>query len=189
VFPPTLGVSAEGVATADPDIPDPPVVEIVTLPGSGATYDVTTIGGIAVSNFSVVLGTLTGLSVTGSPTELGLRLSDDGGSTFDTTTTFQRKTYYSGSEVDPLSIDNNMVIHTGLAASGNAVLFMLRDLNTAAFPVSIQSAELSPVSDGTQKQYFTFHRELTAKDAFQLIVTGGVSPEMTAGELTLEGFR
>lgn len=169
---------------------DLPVVEVFILPGSGATLDITTINGINVSNFSMVMGTLTGLNVSGVPTALGIRLSSDGGSTFDAATTFYNTTYVSGAEIDPWTVRNNLIMHTGLvAAATNELLFMLYELNTAGFPVTYNSAEMSPVSNGDQKQWSGYYDKFVAVNAFQLVLTGGTSPELTAGTLRLEGFR
>jgi len=167
----------------------PPVVEVVTLPGSGGTYDVTTIGGIVITgNFSMILGTITGLNVSGSPTILGLRLSTDAGSSFDSSSIY-KSNYFSGSEANAWTTRTSGYIHTGLAATGNEVVFCLYDVNTAGFPVFCESAELTPVSDGTQKQYNWFYNQFSAVDAFQLFLADGTAPQMTAGTLRVMGFR
>ena len=166
---------------------NPPEIEVFDLAISSPTLDITTINSVDVSNFSAIIGTLEAMSASGVPTELGFRVSDDGGSTFDAATTYYGNWYISGSEMRVWTADDKLVMHTGLGATGNAALFAIYDLNTLA-PLSYESAEMSPVSDGEQKHYEGMHTEGVAIDAIQLIITGGTSPQMTAGTLRLEGL-
>jgi len=178
---------ASGGGGGDPVI-DPPSTEIVSLPGSSATYDITTIDGVAIGNFTVVMGVLKDMATTGSPTELGLRISDDGGTTFDTTSSFYTNFWVAGSEISNPASDTKLLMHDGIAASGNELVFIIRDLGSA-FPVTSLAGELNTVTANGKKSWRGYHAELLVVDAIQLVVTGGASPTMSSGSLHLMGMR
>jgi len=161
-------------------------VEAVAI-SSGVSIDITTIDGIAVSEFSMITGALWNVPMSGSPTEWGIRLSKDGGTSYDSATTHYRKSYVSGNEVVDFTVEDKLLMHSGLAATGNEAMFILWSMNVAA-PMIFESAEMSPRTTGAQKAHYGHHQEAVEKDAFQIIVTGGSTPLMTGGTLYLQGF-
>lgn len=180
------GPGGGGPPISDRDL-NMPEVEVVTIPGGQANLDILTINSVAVSNFRSILGYVEAMSTTGSPTILAIRVSDDGGTTWDVATTWYRHTYISGAEVLNWAAPTAWTILSTIAATGNAAMFGVHDLNSIA-PLTYESAEMSPVSNGDQKQWQGLHFENAVIDAIQLLVLNGTAPTMSGGTVRLMGL-
>jgi hypothetical protein len=164
---------------------DEPVVEEITIPpghGSGE-YDITTINGVLLTQFSFILMTMRGVTQDGVGDELGLRFSSDGGSTW-----LSGATSYRSSDVNA---SGAAVSSADYAAISSAVSFAdvsvwITDMNVP-IPTGLIANEMVAGAAFTSRRASMTWENAEVHDGIQLYI-----PDITVftgGIIDLAGWR
>jgi len=167
---------------------DEPVEGKLTIPsdhGSGE-YDITEISGVALLNFSFILMTIRDMTFSGGTLpELGMRLSNDGGSTWISGATAYRNNHHNaGSD----TVDSKTYMKLCRTESLPACTAWISDLNSL-MPTSTISNDMDPATVGAIARYTAISWEnAEIHNAIQLVLDDPLS-DFTGGVIDLAGYR